>query len=142
MRTGIISIIGPKEPISTAWVRRGECLDTGYAHCAWYHPHYKLSAISAVEVPDKDIGPEYHLSVSKSGKRCSAVEAAFVIKQFGMTDAIEDNHSNVVRSYWLPVADDKKGIECDCKENETPVTEGDFTWRPITKANAEKAGAA
>lgn len=135
----IISIIQPKQPISPAWIKKGRCIDSDFAHCGWYHPTYKLTVISAVEVPDKDIGAEYHVSVSKNGRRCSAVEAQFAIVQFGMQDAIEDNHSGIIRSFWMPVADDKKGIDCECKDSETPVTQGDFTWRPLTKERADAA---
>lgn len=84
---------------------------------------------------DIDKGPEYHISVTRSGARCTRNEASHVIKAFGMEAAEEDNHvvSSIARHFWLPVAENLIGRECPCKETETAIIEdrGDFIWRPI-----------
>lgn len=89
--------------------------------------------ISAVEVVGS--GPEYHISVSYKGGRCTRNQSGYVLKAFGMTDAIEDNHvpGGYVRNYWLPVADKYKGVECDCVDTETAISEdkGDYIWRGV-----------
>lgn len=115
-------------------------ISMGYAAHGWINPNHGLKVISAVEVAkDKDgidRGPEYHISISKfTGDRvlrCSAAEAAFVLNQFGLEGAEEDNHvpNGLVRNFWRPVADNLVGLECACKEEETPVIEGDYIWRP------------
>ena len=132
------SLIKPKEPISSAWKKYDARLKTRYPHQGWIHPVYKIAVISAVEVPDPSIGPEYHLSVSRMGKRCTASQGEFAKKQFGMVDANEDNHSGILRSYWMPVAEDKRGVNCECEKHEAAVVDGDFTWRPLTQQNAER----
>ena len=104
----------------------------------WYLPR-NLFAISAVEtMADEDKGPEYHISISKplpSGvKRCDSNEARWVLAQFGLEGAEEDNHVpyGKVRNFWRPVANGLVGLECECKAEEPAVVEdkGDFVWRP------------
>lgn len=136
----MLSVISPKEPNNTAWRKNGK-LESAYANQAYIHDRLRLQVISAVEVPEGE--PEYHLSISrisKSGpKRCSKQEADLVIKQFNLEGALEDNHSPLIRSYWMPVADSNIGIECECKEDEAAIVEGDFEWRPLTKENAARS---
>lgn len=96
-----------------------------------------FGVISAVEVAKDDDGiergPEYHISISKNGGRCTAEEAQLVLKDFGLEGAEEDNHvpSGFVRNFWRPVADPMVGLECACKESEPKMVEdkGDFVWR-------------
>ena len=137
-------VISPKKPTGNGWMDRGPTpaeINLGYEGRAWEYPPQNIIAISAVEVAndpnDIDKGPEYHLSISKSGGRCDRNEARFVLKCFGMTDAEEDNHvpGGFVRNYWLPVAEKMIGHECECKATEPAMTEdkGDFVWRGINR---------
>jgi hypothetical protein len=107
----------------------------------YFHAERSLSVISAVEVVDDgeiDKGPEYHISVSRQTpagpQRCTSDAARFVLKQFGLDGAEEDNHVpyGVVRNFWRPVADRFVGLECECKAEEPAIVEdkGDFVWRP------------
>lgn len=101
-----------------------------------------ICVISAVEVatePGMDKGFEYHISISKQfldGRkgRCDSTEAKWVLDQFGLDGAEEDNHvpHGFVRNFWRPVANSLVGIECPCKESEPEIREdkGDFVWRP------------
>jgi hypothetical protein len=100
-----------------------------------------VAVISAVEVAADgkiDKGPEYHLSISRQTpmgpRRCTSETARWVLKQFGLDGAEEDNHvpNGVVRNFWRPVADPLVGLECECKEEEPAIIEdkGDFVWRP------------
>jgi hypothetical protein len=101
-----------------------------------------LFAISAVEVAsDKDgidRGFEYHISISRQLSagpvRCSSNDARWVLDQFGLEGAEEDNHVpyGKVRNFWRAVATPLIGIECVCKEEEPAIREdkGDFVWRP------------
>lgn len=139
------SIIKPKTPNGPGWEKiinpNAAMLDgLGYPHETWQHLANGLLAISAVEVaadPGRpSLGPEYHLSVSAFGRRCTAAGALWVMAQFDLADAKEDNHvpSGKVRNFWRPVADHLSGYECPCQENEPAIVEdkGDYVWRGIT----------
>jgi hypothetical protein len=140
-----LSIIQPKRPTGPGWSRiknpNNAQLDSlGYPHATWIHAATGMFAISAVEVADEPgqakLGPEYHLSISHSGERCSAADALWVLAQFDLLDAKEDNHvpSGRVRNFWRPVADNLSGFECPCVDEEPAIKEdkGDFTWRGVT----------
>lgn len=142
----IQSIIQPKQPNNPAWQVFEVKLPTGFPAVGYHHPRLNLNVISAVEAVEKQIGPEYHLSISRcSGpglpRRCSAEEAQMVLKQFDAEAATEDNHSSIIRNYWLPVNQSLAGMDCDCKSDEAAITEGDFEWRPLTKQSVEHAKA-
>jgi hypothetical protein len=107
---------------------------------AFFHQASSLAVLSAVEVVDDGQvdGPEYHLSISRQHrtlgtKRCSSIEARWVLIQFGMDGAHEDNHvpGGLVRNFWRPVADPMVGRECPCVAGENTIREdkGDYVWR-------------
>lgn len=138
----IESIIKPKRPIAPGWRQiKGVPLPldaTGVAYQVWAHDGNNLGVISAVEVAAekegmKALGPAYHLSVSAFGERCSSADALWVLGQFDLTDALEDNHveSGKVRNFWRYVADNLSGIQCGCVDEEPAMREdkGDFVWR-------------
>lgn len=84
----------------------------GFPSRAFIHKS-NLAVISAVEVvsePGMDKGFEYHISISKQrpdgeGTRCDSNEAKWVLDEFGLDGAEEDNHVpyGVVRNFWRPV---------------------------------------
>lgn len=139
----IESIIQPKAPNNPAWQSFLVDLRMGFPALGYHHERLGLTVISAVEVAEEEIGPEYHLTISRSRgngpRRCSADEARMVLVQFGAEAAREDNHSPVLRSFWLPVNQTLAGIECECKATEAVIREGDFEWRPLTQAAAAMA---
>lgn len=141
----IESIIKPLRPTGTGWADCGDAsFAAGYECHRWYHDNTDLQVLSAVEVArDKDgidRGPEYHISISKVDRvkmkpvRCSYQDARWVLKQFGLEGAEEDNHvpGGVVRNWWRTVAEPLIGLECACKADEPAIVEdkGDFVWRP------------
>lgn len=134
----ILSVIRPKEPRSDQWIELDSPIDTGFSLKVFQHPE-GFTAFSAVEAmeDEPEIGPEYHLSISKNRGRCTSAEALFVLAQFGLEDAKEDNHvpNGVVRNFWRPVNDKLSGYECPCKDKEPAMIEdkGDFVWRGATK---------
>ncbi|MBB76615.1 MAG: hypothetical protein CMJ75_19080 [Planctomycetaceae bacterium] len=138
----IESVLKPKEPSNPAWKAYRVDIQTGFAAIGFYHERLGLRVISAIETVEPEIGPEYHLSVSRVGskapRRCSADEARMVLKQFDAEAATEDNHSPVIRNYWLPVDESLQGIECECKPLEAAIVEGDFEWRPLTQTVVDK----
>lgn len=139
----IESVIKPKIPKGDEWLFKGPAQtvnDLGYEAYYWIYPAQNIAVISALEVVsdpnDIDKGPEYHISISKAGGRCTRNEARFVCKAFGMLDSEEDNHvpGGFVRNFWMPVAENLIGKECYCKTEEPKMVEdkGDFVWRGIT----------
>ncbi|WP_020160546.1 hypothetical protein [Methylobacter marinus] len=139
------TIISPKEPAGTGWVKMPpipQWITMGFDGVAFQHIESGLCAISAVEVAQAEpgaehIGPEYHISISKRGQRCTMQEAKWVLKQFNLEDAEEDNHvpDGKVRNFWRPVADRLSGYQCPCKDSEPAIREdgGDYVWRGIPK---------
>ncbi len=137
------SIIAPKAPVAgLGWVELPappRWVSLGYEARMFRHPARGLNVISAVEVAsdhdDIDKGPEYHVSISRDGKRCSSSDARKVLEDFAMDGAEEDNHvpGGVVRNFWRPVAEHLVGIECPCKDSEPVMVEdkGDYVWRGV-----------
>jgi hypothetical protein len=136
------SILRPKRPTGPGWRHlRGHLplLDRGgYPYEVWAHDEAGLGVISAVEVAAEAVGvaplgPAYHLSVSAFGQRCSSSDAVWVLGQFDLFDAQEDNHvpNGKVRNFWRYVADGLSGHKCGCVEAEPAIREdkGDYVWR-------------
>lgn len=135
-------IIKPRRPTHPGWRRiHGIALpmDTlGADYEVWAHDGAQLGVITAVEVAVEQtgtppLGPAYHLSVSKFGARCTSAEAQWMLGQFDLSDALEDNHvpNGKVRNFWRYVADHLSGHECPCVRDEPAMREdkGDFIWR-------------
>ena len=136
----IENIIKPQKPIDGSLWKLVNLEQDQYGNDRYYYVHPDgFVAISALEVADgiirREYIPQYHLSISKGNKRrCSSQDAQFILKQFGLSDALEDNHvqSGFVRNFWLPVDENKQGRECECMGSEPAIKEdkGDFIWRP------------
>lgn len=148
------SIIKPKRPTGPGWIREtGPEIEAimraaamGFACEAWVHPETGIGTFSAVEVaaPENgvELGPEYHLSISKNSgrggtRRATSAEALWCLGQFDLIDAREDNHvpHGLVRNFWRPVADKLSGYECPCVDDEPAMREdkGDYIWRGVTR---------
>ena len=139
----MIQVIPPKAPAAAAgWIelpRPPAWVSLGFDARMYAHPGRGLKVISAVEVAsdpgDIDKGPEYHISISRNGGRCSSSDARQVLGDFGLDGAEEDNHvpGGFVRNFWLPVAEHLIGIECPCKASEPVMVEdkGDYVWRGV-----------
>lgn len=138
------SIVQPLSPNGAGWVELQvpeSVRAFGYATRAFAHRE-GFRALSAVEVAaDKDgidRGPEYHLSFSKEVAgfkvRCDTNETVWLLREFRLEGAEEDNHvpHGFVRNFWRAVAEPLIGMECACKEDEPAIreNEGDFVWRP------------
>jgi hypothetical protein len=136
------SIIKPKAPKvlgaqTSGWIELENDITTGYPLRTFGHIHSGIKVLSAVEVAkdegQPDLGAEYHISISKNGRRCDSAEAAFVLHHFDCEDAKEDNHvpHGIARNFWRPVADHLSGYECPCVNEEPAIVEdkGDYIWR-------------
>lgn len=140
---GTPSLFTVKRPNGTGWreVPGAQQFGLGYPARAFFHDRHNLAVISAVEVAsDENKGPEYHISVSKQlagPQRCTSDEARWVLAQFDMDGAEEDNHVPIgkVRNFWRPLATGLIGKDCACKADESAIVEdkGDFVWRGVPK---------
>lgn len=151
-----LQVIAQRAPVNArGWVRchgaeqELKALDPwmrAYPPHIWFHEENGISVVSGVEVVEpgpgeQDLGPEYHLSIVSviqgRSQRCSTVDAMWVLAQFDLMDAKEDNHGplKLARSFWRPVADHLSGFECPCQETEPAVVldKGDYVWRPQPK---------
>ena len=141
---GVISIIAVKRPRLHGWrevpIPTDMPASRGQPIRGFFHDESCLAVLSAVEFVDdgKVDGPEYHLSITRQHrtlgtKRCSSTEARWVLVQFGVPEAVEDNHvpGGLARNFWRPVADPMVGRECLCVEGENSIHEdkGDYVWR-------------
>lgn len=138
----IENIIKPMRPISRSeWVLVRIDHHLGFQQEWYLHPEGYV-ACSAMEVTDGIVRnesiPQYHISISKTSSnnqpiRCDSNEAKAILKQFNLSDALEDNHtSGVSRSFWQPVDENQIGRECSCTDEQAPIVEdkGDYVWRP------------
>ncbi|WP_395026564.1 hypothetical protein [Comamonas odontotermitis] len=143
-------VIAPKQPTATAslyWKRSRQnerFMDGIFSSMAlatrlecWEHSD-GFHVISSVEHPEPapgemDLGPEYHITITHEHGRCRSSDALWVLSEFGVADAKEDNHvpNGFVRNFWRPVADHLSGYECPCQDSEPAMREdkGDFVWR-------------
>lgn len=142
---GTVSLVAIKKPRLPGWREVPLTADVPIAQAgrpvrAFFHEASSLAVISAVEfINDGKVdGPEYHLSISRQHRslgtrRCTSNEARWVLVQFGIVEAIEDNHvpNGLVRNFWRPVADPMVGRECLCVDDEPAIVEdkGDYIWR-------------
>jgi hypothetical protein len=138
---GTLSVVKVLVPKGRGWreIPTNSIPSMGYPIRAFFHDESNLAVLSAVEVmADENKGPEYHLSISKQliggAQRCDSNEAKWVLDQFELAGAEEDNHvpSGIVRNFWRTVAEPLIGQECACKDSEPVIREdkGDYIWRP------------
>ena len=99
---------------------------------AWQRgPTCVISALELAEYPDGNgFGPQWHVSVSRLGKRPKWNDVRATLRAFGIvTDAEEDNHHpGNARHFWVPL-DPARRVECQCKADEEVVVDRDgYVW--------------
>lgn len=143
----VVPVLRPLRQSRTDWFK--DAIDIrlkdGFPAERWFHYATDIQVLTAVEAVREKHGerrPEYHLSASQSRwsrgrfsiERLDTNAAKWVLAEFGLLDAEEDNHvpHGRVRNFWRPVASPLVGQECPCKAEEVAITEnkGDFIWRP------------
>jgi hypothetical protein len=139
MQTILTEIIQSRRPIGNDWAgpfKVPKQFTLGY-YGEWWEHKSGLRVISAVEVAkDNDgieRGPEYHLSMSKwsfqtqSPGRCSTAEALWILAQFDLLEAEEDNHvdSNAAFSDAIKVTAEKGGVQAAVLRKFVKATAGD-----------------
>lgn len=90
-----------------------------------------LSDLAVMQLPKSmgKLGPTWHVSISRKGKRPRPTDVRAVRRAFSMREAEEDNHHpGVARHLMMPV-DPAFRTTCECKGDEEVVRERDgYTW--------------
>jgi hypothetical protein len=90
-----------------------------------------ISTLDMATLPDGSgiIGPQWHISIARRGKRPHATDVRRTLRAFRMVGAEEDNHHpGNARHFWV-VCDPAKRVDCECKEDEVLVTDADgYRW--------------
>ncbi len=90
-----------------------------------------ISSLTMAELPDRSgVGPQWHVSVTDRGRRPKPKQVRRALRAFSMVGAEEDNHHpGNARQFWMPV-DPASRVDCECKDDETTVTEPDgYAWQ-------------
>jgi hypothetical protein len=142
--TGIRSIVQALVPKGDGWMEfpgDPRISNGGPLRCFLHKSGLVVfSAVEYVHDTGQEPAQEYHLSVSErtefGPKRCSGMQARWVLREFNADGALEDNHvpSGKVRNFWRPVAEPLVGLVCPCNEEEPAIVDdkGDFIWRGLT----------
>lgn len=93
-------------------------------------PVVVISSLQNADLPDgAGVGLQWHVSISRQGKRPKDTDVRRALRAFGMVGAEEDNHHpGNARHFWRPV-DPQHRVDCQCKESEQTIAESDgYTW--------------
>jgi len=100
-----------------------------------------ISSLNHAYLPgtqDTEIGPQWHVSVSRAPERSLVADVERVVECFGMPAFDEDNHHpGIARHLWCPV-DERYRQGCECKLTEQLIVDGDYQW--TTDVTAECRG--
>lgn len=147
--------IGPKRPPKYRWSIRdvdfkgpnGEDIPSIVAGVACFRGRVLvISTLDLAALPDgSGMGPQWHVSISfgpNATRRLTSDELKPVLRDFGMTEAEEDNHEpGRARHFWLPV-DPAHRVDCECKTTEEVHTEADgHRWSNPRNATPENCNA-
>lgn len=126
------------KPWSKLWTLVGRCPNPpGMEGLALVYDHLDGSRIiSGVEKPTEE-GWEYHISITRKGRRATSQECRQILMGMDTTikveEWLEDNHQpGIARNFWVHTDPIKRG-PCPCNATEEPITDGDFTWRKVPK---------
>lgn len=94
----------------------------------------RISVVSALSMADAPNGsgkviPQWHVSVSRFGKRPTDRDVERARDAFGFRGWEEDNHHpGGARHFWQPV-DPGERVDCECKATEETITDPDgYRW--------------
>lgn len=119
------------KPAAKGWRYVGAFQVDGDASVYERGPVRVISALEVAEYPDGsgESGPQWHVSISRGGRRPKPKEVARALRAFGLVGAEEDNHHpGNARHFWLPV-DPGRRVDCECKVTEETIVEPDgYRW--------------
>lgn len=124
------------KPRSKLWVYKGRTPPSG----AHVYDHIDGTRILSAVENVADDGLNYHISISRNGRRISLQDALAALSGFEAPFHpdfwLEDNHaSSIARNFWVHT-DPAKRKPCDCISKEKPHQEGDFLWRESSRVEA------
>lgn len=125
-------VIQPKRPIKPGWKLHDRIYLMGFPAERWLKlgGYYAITSVETVDA--ENLGPEYHLSVTRCGWRLDAQEIPEILATFQMEGADEDNHfPGRARHFWMPVNESLRGYVCECKKDEPAIQDGDYIWRKL-----------
>jgi hypothetical protein len=119
----------PRAPRTHLWTRVG----VNAQRCVIWRrgPLTVLSSCSSMDLPDGsgEQGPTWLVSITRAGERASDREVARMLRDFGMLDAEEDNHTPGTSRAFFLVVDPSRRVDCECKATETVIVEKDgYRW--------------
>lgn len=97
------------------------------ARSAWHYGKIRvISSLADMQLPDgSGVGPQWLVSVSRSGRRPSPSDVRKALRCFRMEGAEEDNHGpGNARAFFL-VVDHAHRVTCECKTTETSFVDAD-----------------
>lgn len=123
---------GWREIPTGAWGDGWRSLPSVISVSAWQRgPACAISALELAEYPDGNgFGPQWHVSVSRMGKRPKPHDVRGVLRAFGIVAICEEDnhHPGSARHFWVPV-DPVRRVTCQCKEDEDLIVEPDgYVW--------------
>lgn len=89
-----------------------------------------LSALTHAVMPDgDDAGLQWHISITREGRRPKPQDVRRTLRAFGMARAEQDNHHpGEAKHFWL-VVDPARRVLCECKADEATIVEPDgYRW--------------
>lgn len=134
-----------RRPRPGEWTFAGPLTTPGsIASSVWRSgPITVVSSLQMADLPDRSgVGPQWHVSISNSGKRPKPHHVRRALRAFGMVGAEEDNHHpGNARHFWLP-CDPAHRVDCECKVDEVTIVEPDgYRWtNPVGAAALECRG--
>lgn len=122
-----MSSLRERTPTANGWLRvalveNGSVYESG--------PIGVISTLDQAELPDRSgIGPQWHISIVRRGRRPHATDVRRALRAFRMVGSEEDNHHpGNARHFWRPL-DPARRVDCECKEDEVLVTDADgYHW--------------
>lgn len=123
-----------RRPVTGGWSRElvpASIARDALASSAWTRGGvFVISTLVLAKLPAGDgVGKQWHLSLSRVGRRPSAADVRRVRTDFRLHNAETDNHHpGVAVHLWQPLAWNAR-VVCECKAGEALVVEADgYTW--------------
>ncbi len=123
-----------RPPACTGWreVHVPKLCEGVVAASAWVYGKIRvISSLNIMQMPDNpaETGLQWHISVSRNGRRPSDVDVLKARRAFHMKAAEEDNHHPGGARHFMLVCDPARRIDCECKETEEVIVDkGGYKW--------------
>lgn len=133
-KTPILPTKERRPPPCTGWreVKIQRPREGCIAYSGWVYGKIRvISTLNVMEMPDNpaETGLQWHISVSRNGRRPSDVDVLKARRAFCMKAAEEDNHHPGEVRHFMLVCDPARRVSCECKETEDLIVDkGGYKW--------------